>query len=289
MLNNLSKQINTELQNEQDSKDFYELIHEDVEFENFIDNKLLNLSENGVNNEMLKNEMPFLFIEDTVVDDELVTNLQNEVDYEDDFEKKPISDNDNTTDFQEPKDFTDDFSAQYASDAEADTKLNKEVDYADNQKTPVNIDEFSNEAAEFLFEMGDILGAMELLEAQECDGTNLEVDCPDEGDVIPQADEAKVCDTEAPKGGLVEPVSEEEEMEVDEDEELDEDFASLEEEFNALFESADEDDDDEDEDESEEEDKEDKDEDDDSDEEEESEEDEKKELKESYNILDWFA
>jgi len=289
MLNNLSKQINTELQNEQDSKDFYELIHEDVEFENFIDNKLLNLSENGVNNEMLKNEMPFLFIEDTVVDDELVTNLQNEVDYEDDFEKKPISDNDNTTDFQEPKDFTDDFSAQYASDAEADTKLNKEVDYADNQKTPVNIDEFSNEAVDFLFEMGDILGAMELMES-ECDGTLLKVSCPDEGETIEQAEEADVKDTERPVGGLVEPVAEaDEEMTDDSD-----DMESLDEEFAALFESSNEDEEDEDEDEEEEE--EDSEEEDDKESEEEEKEcddeeceDDKKELKESYSILDWFA
>jgi len=296
MLNNLSKKINNELQEEQDRQDFYMLIHEDTEYENFIDNRLLNLSENGVNDQMLKNEMPFLFIEDTVVDDDLITTLEKEVDYEDNFDKKPISDNDETTDLQEPKDFSDDFSAKYASDADADTKLTKEEDYADNQKTPVNIDEFSNEAAvDFLFEMGDILGALELMEAEECDGTNLEVDCPDEGDVIPQADEADVDDTESPEGGLVEPVSESDEFEEDEDS-LDEDFSSLEEEFNALFESSEEDDED-DEDDSEEEDEDEEDDsdeddsdDEDSDDDEECEDDEDDEKKsESVSILDWFA
>ena len=249
MLNNISKKINAELQKEQDQKDFLMLINEDTEHENFIDNRILNISENGVNNEMLKNEMPFLFIEDTVVDDDLITNLQNEVDYEDNFEKKPITDNDETTDLQEPKDYDDDFSAQYASDAEADTKLTKEVDYADNQKTPVNIDEFSNEAADFLFEMGDILGVMDLLE--DCDGTvPNEVKCPDEGDVIPQADEANVCDTEdpdMPEGVVMEDWF----MEADEEapaegEDDAEDAESLEEEFNALFESADDDEDEDD-------------------------------------------
>jgi len=291
MLNDISKKINADLQKEQDQKDFYMLIHEDTDFENFIDNKILNLSENGVNDKMLKNEMPFLFIEDTVVDDDLITNLQNEVEYEDNFEKKPVADSDETTQLQEPEEIKDDFSAQYASDADADTKLTKEVDYADNQKTPVNIDEFSNEAAEFLFEMGDILGAMELLEAQECDGTNLEVDCPDEGDVIPQAAEANVCDTESPEGGLVEPTSESADEEEMETEELDEDFSSLDEEFNALFESSDEEDD-EDEDSDDEEDEEDESEEDDDKEDEDSddEEDEKEEeLKESFSILDWFA
>jgi len=303
MLNNISKQINADLQREQDRQDFLMLIHEDTDHENFIDNKILNLSENGVNDKMLKNEMPFLFIEDTVVDDDLITNLQNEVDYEDNFEKKPISDTDETTKLQEPEDYDDNFSTQYASDADPDTKLTKEVDYVDNQKTPVNIDEFSNESvADLLFEMGDVLGAMELMEAAECDGTLLKVDCPDEGETIPQADEADVKDTESPKGGLVEPTfSEEGDAEMSDDDAAAEDFSSLEEEFNALFESADEDEDDEDEEEEEEEESEEDE--DDSDEEEkedkkdeeecddeECEEDEKKEeLKESVSILDWFA
>lgn len=298
MLNNISKQINAELKKEQDQKDFYMLIHEDTEYENFIDNRILNLSENGVNEEMLKNEMPFLFIEDTVVDDDLITNLQNEVDYEDNYEKKPISDSDETTKLQEPEDFKDDFSTQYASDADADTKLNKEVDYADNQKTPVNIDEFSNEAVDLLFEMGDILGALELMEAAECDGTLLKVSCPDEGETIPQADEADVKDTESPKGGLVEPTSKKlvSEADAEEVEEADDDD-TLEEEFNALFESSDED---EDEDEDEEDESSDEDESDDESEEDEDcddeeecdeDKDEKKDenLKESFSILDWFA
>lgn len=281
MLNNISKKINLELQKEQDRQDFYMLIHEDTQYENFIDDRILNLNENGVNDKMLKNEMPFLFIEDTVVDDELVTNLQNEIEYEDNFEKKPISDNDETTELQEPKDFDDNFSAQYASDADADTDLTKEVDYNDNQKTPVNIDEFSNEAADLLFEMGDILGAMSLIESEECDGTNLTVDCPDEGDVIPQADEADVEDTEEPEGYMVE---EDEEMSDDAggDDIAEEDFSSLEEEFNALFEDSDEDDSDDDDDED------DSDEDDEKDDDKEECDDEDCEKSESVSILDWF-
>jgi len=303
MLDNISKQINTELQKEQDHKDFYELIHEDVEFDNFIDDKFLNLNENGVSNKMLKNEMPFLFIEDTVVDDELVTNLQNEVEYEDNYEKKPITDNDTTTKLQDPADYKDEFTAKYASDVEVNTKLDKEVEYNDTQKTPVNIDEFSNEAAELLFEMGDLLGALELLEEAECDMTvPNQVKCPDEGETIPQADEAKVGDTEdpdMPEGVVMEAEETQaaddgaEDVESDTDVEAADDEASLDEDFFALFESSDEDcededNDDEDEDEEEKDsDSEGKEEDEDKDDEDEDEEDGKK--SESFSILDLFA
>lgn len=285
MLDNISKQINADLQKEKDRKAFYDLIHEDVEFNDFIDNKILRLNENGVNDKMLKNEMPFLFIEDTVVDDELITNLQNEIDYEDNYEKKPITDSDETTDLQEPKDYDDDFSFQYASDADADTKLNKEVDYSDNQKTPVNIDEFSNEAAELLFEMGDILGAFEILEEAEADMTvpNV-VCCPDEADTIEQAEEADVEDNEDPVlSDLDGVVMEEEEM----------DMEDLEESFFSLFESSDEDCDDEDDDCEEDDDDEDEEEEDKDDEKEDKEDDEEEEkdekLEESFSILDLFS
>jgi len=143
--------------------------------------------------------------------------------------------------------------------------------------------------------MGDILGALELLEAQACDGTNLQVHCPDEGDVIPQADEADVCDTERPAGGLVEPVSEEGDAEMAGAEGADEggdDAESLEEEFNALFESADEDEDedeDEEDEDSEEDSEDEEDEEDSEDDEDEEECDEDDCKKESVSILDWFA
>lgn len=305
MLDTISKQINTDLQKEKDRQDFYDLIHEDVEFNNFIDNKFLNLNENGVSSQMLKNEMPFLFIEDTLVDDDLITNLQNEVEYEDKCQKKPISDMDVTTKLQEPENYDDNFDAKFASDADPDTNLTKEVEYSDNQKTPVNIDEFSNEAADLLFEMGDILGALDLMEDADMTVPN-EVDCPDEGEPIPQADEAKVGDTENPDmpEGVVMEAEEEIEEGGDEAEEggdeaeVSED-SSLEEDFFALFESSDEDDDDceecdeedEDDDESEEDDDKDdeedkEEEDDDKDDEDESEEDDKK--SESFSILDLF-
>jgi hypothetical protein len=299
MLDNISKQINTELQEEQARKDFYDLVHEDFEFDNFIDNKFLNLNENGVNNKMLKNEMPFLFIEDTVVDDELVTNLQNEVDYEDDFERKPIADSDETTDLQEPKDYDDDFATKYASDVEVDTDLDKEVDYKDTQTTPVNIDEFSNEAAELLFEMGDLLGALELLEGADCDMTvPNEVKCPDEGDTIPQAPEAKVADTEYPNKpeGVV--MEADDEAAVADDAEGGDDETALDEDFFSLFESSDEDCDDEDDDkdsdsdeDEDDEDKKDEDEDSDSDEDEDEDKDDEDDGKksESFSILDLFG
>jgi hypothetical protein len=266
MLTTISKQINTELQKEQDSRDFYDLIHEDTEFNNFIDSKLLNLNENGVNNKMLKNEMPFLFIEDTVVDDELVTDLQKEVDYEDNCTRKPIEDLDSTTDLQEPVDAKDDFKVNHASDVEVDTKLDKEVDYEDTQTTPVDIEEFSNEAADLLFEMGDILGAYSLLdESEDVENVDMtvpnEVKCPDEGETIPQADEADVGETKypnMPEGVVMETEETDVDTETDADadaEVVDEDVA-LDEEFFALFESSDED--------------------------------ESCELKESFSVLDWF-
>lgn len=245
MLEELSKQINTELQEEQDRKDFYELIHEDFEFDTFLDNNILNLSENGVNNEMLKNEMPFLFIEDTAIDNDVITTLQDEVEYEDNYDKKPIFDLNDTTRLQEPEDFDDDFSIEYASDADSDTRLTREEDYSDNQKTPVNIDEFSNEAADILFEMGDILGALSLLEDE---------------DMIDQADEADVDDTEYPD--MPEGVVMEEEDFEPEDETL--------ESFYSLFEDADSDDDEDDSDD-EDDDEEDEDDDEDSDDEEDEE------------------
>jgi len=291
MLNNISNKINSDLKREQDQKDFYALIHEDTAYENFIDTRILNLNENGVNDKMLKNEMPFLFVEDTVVDDELITNLQNEVDYEDNFNRSNASDSDETTRLQEPEDFEDNFSTQYASDADADTKLNKEVDYSDNQKSPVNIDEFSNEAANYLFEMGDILGAIEVLgEAQECDGTNLVAHCPDEGDVIPQADEADVCDTEDPEGGLVEPVSESDEEageDVGEDDAVEEDFTMFE--GFSLIESSDDEEDEDDDDDEPSDDDDGESFDDEEDELSDEEEDEDEAVSEALNMLDWLA
>jgi len=284
MLDNVFNEINKDLEKEQSRQDFYDLLHEDIEFNSFIDENLLKLSENGVNNAMLKNEMPFLFIEDTTVDEDLITNLQHEVDYEDSFNRKPIYDLDTTTRFQEPVDYDDNFSASYTSDVEADTYLNREIDYSDNQRTPVNIDEFSNEDTDFFLEMEDMESFMEA----ECDMTvPNKVNCPDCGDTIDQADEADVYNTEYPNRpeGVVMEEDEEflENMGIfDEAEGMDtpdmeddmgendissEDF--FEEDF--LFEAAD--DDDEDEDDEEEDDEDDEEEDDEDDEEEEDDED----------------
>jgi hypothetical protein len=200
MLNNISKKINRELQEEQNRIDFKLLINEDT-FDS-IDDKLLHLNENGVNENMLKKEMPFLFVEDTVVDDTLVTNLQNELDYEDNFNREVISDSDELTDLQEPVDYDDNFAVKYANDVDVDTDLFKEVNYNDNKDTPVNIDEYSNESVDLLVDMGDL----ELMEDCCCDCTTPnEVDCPDEGEEIEQAEEADVDEeTEEPEGSVVE-------------------------------------------------------------------------------------
>jgi hypothetical protein len=167
MLKNVSRRINDRIAREDSLNDFKNIFNESYEDKN-IDNFLDKLNEG--NDIKMYNEFDYLF-ENTTSDAELNTFLQDETFAKDNGVFNPTSDftDDDLTSLQEPKDYSDNFSAHPDTDLNPRNSLTNEVMYSDTQKTPVNIDEFSNEAADIFMEMGDIDTALDEEEASDAD------------------------------------------------------------------------------------------------------------------------
>ena len=157
MLEAANKIIDERILKEEQANEFKDLFLQEDVFLEFLSNDLRkNNSRNGVNTEM--NKHPFFLDEDTQVDleNDGITNLQNDSAYDDSFEMDYDTDltDDDLTDLQRDVAYDDDYETTYDSDFAPNSNLDKDGAYNDTRTTPVSVDDFSAESYNMFDEEG---------------------------------------------------------------------------------------------------------------------------------------